>query len=129
MLQMVIAQPVIGQSEIRKLTKREVNAWLSAITYDQLLEHIIEWDYIERVTPIIVMPDMMYLLEDRDLYVYPLEDQMVSIKIGKLEYGAKIEKRVIEGFAPSVKVGYIVMIGVASFGVGMLTALILSIVF
>ena len=126
---MVIAQPVIGQSEIRKLTKREVNAWLSAITYDQLLEHIIEWDYIERVTPIIVMPDMMYLLEDRDLYVYPLEDQMVSIKIGKLEYGAKIEKRVIEGFAPSVKVGYIVMIGVASFGVGMLTALILSIVF
>jgi len=97
--------PMIGLSgEIKKvdeyipLSYEEANAWLMTITYKDLLDFIIAYDYVEHTVPVIVPSKKLILIAGRDLHI--TEQEPMKINVGHLEYDIHAEDEVYPDFIP-----------------------------
>jgi len=79
------------------LTRMEVIEWLEGIEYDELLDYIILWDYIEHINADVMIPQVVCILDDKgNLYVN--YNDLMTIEIGYLRYDVVIQDQVIEDF-------------------------------
>ncbi len=107
-------------SGYQPLTEKEAEEWIGSISFDELLEFVIKYDYVENVTPEVSGGDFIIVLSGRDIY---LEYQnKMRVKIGYLEYDFELENKVYEDFVPREKI--MKAIGISS-GVGVLVGIVL----
>ena len=104
------------------LTETEVEKWLGSVTFEELIDFVIKYDFVENTTPIVEFPNYIVVLHKRDIYI-KYQDKM-KVKIGHLEYGFEFEDKVYEKFVPRKK--DIKKIGI-SFGAGTLVGIILMV--
>ena len=131
---MAITLPLhVGADSYERLTYDEADAWLHSITYEEVVQLVIDYDYIEHSAPVVVFPPMSYYIINRDLYVVPFNGTNMTIDIGSiLSYTVMVNSEVIENFIPEpekpeIKTWPYVVIGVGSFVLGItLTALLVS---
>lgn len=77
-----------GPERYEPLTREEADAWLHSITYDELLDFVIRYDYVEHATPEFDSPGYLALVVDDDLRVEP--DGRARLRIGHLEYRLRL---------------------------------------
>ena len=97
--------PMIGLStEIKKadeytpLSYEEANAWLMTISYQQLIDFIIAYDYVEHALPVVTPAKKLILISGRDLHI--TEQEPMKINIAHLEYEIHAEDEVYPDFIP-----------------------------
>jgi len=105
--------------EYKQLSKEEAEQWLDSITFEELIDFIIRYDYVENTTPLIEFPVYIILIEERDVYIQ-YQDSM-KIKIGHLEYKAELESKKFEKIILEEKT--LKKMGI-SFGAGLLSGVI-----
>ena len=113
----LVAQTASADYEL--LTKEEVENWLDSITFEELTDFIIRYDYVENTIPLIEFPVYIILIEGRDVYIQH-QDNM-KIKIGHLEYKVELENQKFEKIIPEEKI--LKKMGI-SFGAGLLSGVI-----
>lgn len=69
----MLIQPIIvfGESNYNPLTTDQAEGWLKSITYDELLDFIIKWDYIEHTTPDFNIPTYIAIVKGQDIFIEP----------------------------------------------------------
>jgi hypothetical protein len=83
----LLIQPILiyGETNYEPLTKEQAEGWLKSITYDELLDFIIKWDYIEHTTPNFTFPRYVAIIKDNDVYLQP-EFNLMTYTHGYLSY-------------------------------------------
>ena len=76
----------------------DANDWLMTISYNQLLDFIIAYDYVEHALPVVTQAKKLILIERRDLHI--TEQDPMRINIGHLEYEIHAEDEVYPDFIP-----------------------------
>ena len=103
------------------LTEHEAEQWIGSITFEELLDFVIKYDYVENVTPEVSGGGFIIVLSGRDVYIQ--YQSKMRVKIGHLEYNFELENKVYEDFVPREE--KLKTIGISS-GIGALVGIILT---
>ena len=78
------------------LTKEQADNYLGSVSYDTIIEMVIDYDYLEHTVPTVVLPRTDYVLYNTDLTIHYAEG--LQIKHGKLSYLLDIPDKVVYNF-------------------------------
>ena len=102
------------------LTYQEAHNWLLAISYQQLLDFIIDYDLVEHSIPKIMLAKKLILIEGRDLHI--TEQEPMKINIGHLEYEVSTSDEIYPDFLPKRDSKPFVYVGIG----GLITGIIIT---
>lgn len=117
------------------LTSEQAKNWLSDRLKNnpqEAYDFIIKYDYVEHAKPIVILPSLFAVLDNKDLVVGALNKQPITFKlgtnsIGYLEYEWEIPTLRSKDFAPKPNNSWVWWVGVGSFSLGVAVASLLAI--
>ncbi len=102
------------------LTYEEADNYLDSITYDEVVEIIIDYDYIEHTVPKVTFPKTEYVLFETDLYIYPMDD--LKIEHSNFSWTIPMESDTVYDFTEECKPSFLrqafIFIGGLAVGAG-----------
>ena len=111
------------------MTYEQADTYLTSITYDEVIDMVIDYDYIEHTKPSIAIPKITCLLLDEDLLIAYNEE--IEVNISSFSWEIPVPEQVIYNFIPdepSPTWGYWVVGGIGAvcgIGLGILVGLFL----
>jgi hypothetical protein len=69
--------PIYTENNYEKINRDQAENWLKSITYEELLDFIIKWDYIEHTSPNFIFPRYVAIIDDNDIYLQPESNTMI----------------------------------------------------
>ena len=121
LLVFLIAFPVYSYYE--PLSREKADNYLQSITYDKVLDIVIDYDYIDNTIPTVEFPDSNYALIGEDLVATPMGH--LYITISDFKWKIPMKQSVQYGFYTKPNSDYKIWLGlsigvVAGFGLGFL---------
>jgi hypothetical protein len=110
----------------RPLTPEEAANWINSISDEELIQFVIDYDYVEHVDPVLSWPPVVAVLDrQRNLHVY--YDGPIVLRIGHLEYELETRESVIEEFEPPRKYfKWAAISGGVGVGLGLLVGILIE---
>lgn len=109
-------------------TREEADAWLHSVTYDFLLDQVIQWSLIEH-SPLTINLPPTWVVVSKDRVIEVFYNDPALAKVGYLEWSFPLKNQTFSGLIPPTPLGgYFITFGIGTaVGVG-LTLLIASLV-
>ena len=83
--------------EFTPISRDEAEEWLKSVTYEELLDFIIQWNFVDNSIPYTEVPSAIAILDKKgNLYITYKEP--VFIEIGCLKYNFVMQDQTIERF-------------------------------
>ena len=139
---MLVTQPIFSEPGVveeipeivvddgRLNTPEKVDAWLKTLSEERLINIVIAWDRIWAAVPIVMLPDLVFVLEKGGtLHAYPKDGTPGTINIaGELRYIFKIPEIKVEDFyhSPSLPLWPYIVIGAVGIAAGVTLVLVLK---
>ena len=130
MILFLIVPTITLSGEIKKadeyipLSYEEASAWLMTISYEQLIDFIIAYDYVEHALPVVTPAEKLILISGRDLHI--TEQEPMKINVGHLEYEIHADDEVYPDFIPKRNFKPYIYTGVGGVVTGILLMLIIG---
>jgi len=119
-----LSKEIKKAEEYTPLSYEEANAWLMTISYQQLIDFIIAYDYVEHALPVVTPAKKLILIEGRNLHI--TEQEPMRINVGHLEYEIHVEDEVYPDFIPKRNFKPYIYTGVGGVVTGILLMLIIG---
>lgn len=119
-----LSKEIKKADEYTPLSYEEANAWLMTISYQQLIDFIIAYDYVEHALPVVTPAEKLILISGRDLHI--TEQEPMKINVGHLEYEIHAEDEVYPDFIPKRNFRPYIYTGVGGVVTGILLMLLIG---
>ncbi len=80
------------------MTREQADTYLGSITYEQVLDLVIDYDYMEHTKPRIVIPEINCVLFDEDLLI--AYNAPIEISLSSFSWEVEVPDQIIYHFVP-----------------------------